>query len=51
MLEIEPSSNKREITLPDFIKVEKEVTDDKEYRNSSIYKKLNKETPKTYQKV
>ena len=51
MLEIEPSSNKREITLPDFIKAEKEVTDDKEYRNSSIYKKLNKETPKTYQKV
>ena len=37
--------------LDGVIKVEKEVTDDKEYRNSSIYKKLNKETSKTYQKV
>ena len=51
ILEIEPSSNKGEITLPDFIKVEKEVTDDKKYRNSSIYKALNKERPKIYQKV
>ena len=54
-MKITITSNKNYINITlhkiDFIKVEKEVTDDKKYRNSSIYKALNKERPKIYQKV
>ena len=41
MLEIEPTSPNHEIIMPDFIEIEKEVTNDKNYRNGAIYRKIN----------
>lgn len=50
MLEIEPTSTKEEITLPNFITTKKEVTEDKNYRNSTLYKKINKTVEKNAEK-
>ena len=41
ILEVEETSKSKNIVIPDFIKVEKDITFDKEYRNSSIYNRLN----------
>ena len=50
MLEIEPTSTKEEITLPNFITTKKEVTEDRNYRNSTLYKKINKTIEKNAEK-
>ena len=41
ILEIEPTIEKQSIKIPTFITLEKEVTEDKNYRNSSLYKRMN----------
>ena len=41
LLEVEPTTEKQAVTLPDFVTIEKDVTDDTEYRNSSIFYQLN----------
>ena len=41
VLEIEPTVEKQPIKIPTFITVEKEVTEDRNYRNSVLYKRMN----------
>ena len=41
LLEVEPTTEKQPVTLPDFVTIEKDVTDDTEYRNSSIFRRTN----------
>lgn len=41
MLEVETLTPDQQIKIPPFITVEKEVTDDKHYRNGSLYKRIN----------
>ena len=35
------------VDIPDFIKVKKEITEDLEYRNANIYRKINKKSKNT----
>ena len=39
ILEIEETNKTKKINIPEFIKIDREVTNDIEYRNSSIYRK------------
>ena len=41
LLEVEPTTVKQPVALPDFMTIEKEVTDDVWYRNSSVFKRQN----------
>ena len=41
MLEAETPTSNQEIEIPSFITIEKEVTDNKSYRNGSLYKRMN----------
>ena len=41
IMEIELCEENQEISIPDFIKVIKDVTDDDEYKNSSLAKNVN----------
>jgi CYTH domain-containing protein len=40
-MEIELCEENQEISIPNFIKVIKDVTDDDEYKNSSLAKNVN----------
>ena len=42
-MEIELSSEEQEITIPDFIKVYKEVTNDEQYKNYQMAKEMPKQ--------
>lgn len=41
VLETELTNESKEIVIPDFLSVKKDITDDKEYRNANLYKKIN----------
>ncbi len=41
ILEVEETNKTKEIKIPKFIKVKKDITDDVSYRNSSLFKKIN----------
>lgn len=53
MLEVETTSPDEKIQIPKFIEIKEEVTNDTNYRNASLYKKLNspqKDIEKTLKK-
>lgn len=50
MLEIEPTTREDKISIPTFIKVKQEVTEDKNYRNSTLYKGMNQRIEKGVEK-
>ena len=53
MLEVETTSSDEKIQIPKFIEIKEEVTNDTNYRNASLYKKLNspqKDIEKTFKK-
>lgn len=41
ILEIEETNKTKKVNIPSFIEIGENITNNKEYRNSSIYKKLN----------
>lgn len=41
ILEVETTSPNEDISIPQFIKIKEEVTNDISYRNASLYKKIN----------
>lgn len=41
VLEIEETNKTKKINIPSFINIGENITDNKEYRNSSIYRKIN----------
>ena len=41
LLEIEPTTKEEKIALPSFLTIKEEVTNNKDYRNSSLYERLN----------
>lgn len=41
MLEVETTSSNEDVSIPKFIKVQEEVTNNTDYRNASLYKKIN----------
>lgn len=49
ILEIEETNKTKEVEIPPFIKIDRNITDDLEYRNSSIY--LNKNKKKIKRKI
>lgn len=42
ILEIEETNKTKKINIPEFIHIDKEITDDIDYRNSNIFKQINK---------
>lgn len=48
ILEIEETNKTKKISIPNFISIDKDITNDINYRNSSIYNKLNNQKIKSY---
>lgn len=41
ILETELTNESKRVVIPDFLSIKKDITEDKEYRNASLYKKIN----------
>ena len=41
MLEVETTSSNEDVSIPKFMKIKEEVTNNTDYRNASLYKKIN----------
>ena len=41
ILETELTNKSKEVIIPDFLSIKKDITEDKEYRNVNLYKKVN----------
>ena len=41
ILETELTNKSKEVVIPDFLSIKKDITEDKEYRNVNLYKKIN----------
>lgn len=39
MLEVETTSSNEDVSIPKFMKIKEEVTNNTDYRNASLYKK------------
>ena len=41
ILETELTNENKEVEIPDFLTVKKDITDDYDYRNVNLYRKIN----------
>ena len=41
ILETELTNKSKEVVIPDFLSIKKDITEDKDYRNVNLYKKVN----------